>query len=304
MLRTDRVWEIPKPLSIQKVSMSDGTVISLRHHGNPSGPRMIMSHGNGLAIDLYYPFWSQFAEDCELIIYDLRNHGWNSVTSQRHHHVPSLVDDHDRIMTVIDDCFGKKPKIGVFHSISALAALLSPNHGSEYAARVLFDPPVCRPNDYPEEFDKATRRYRESILQRVDQVKSIEEYVDFLQYIPTLGRTRPGVLDLFARTTLRKSSRTDGYELRCPREYEAQIINFARAYAVYVDLDQLNCPTKVIGADPTLPYSFLPTFDLEHIVSLDYDFLPDSTHLLQLEKPQECAALARKFLETHDCMNI
>lgn len=281
--------------------MDDGTVVILRHHGNPSGLRIILSHGNGLAVDLYYPFWSQFVEDCELIIYDLRNHGWNSVSSLSDHHIVSFMHDHDRILESIDDNFGKKPKFGVYHSVSALVALLSPSSVSGYEALILFDPPVCKPNDYPERFDEVTRRYVANTLQRKNRFDSIDEYVDFLLYLPTLGRTRPGVLELFASSTLRKSSTGDFYELRCPREYEAQIANFARAFAVWVNLDEIHCPTKVIGADPTLPNTFWPTFDLGHILTLDYDFLPGTTHLLQLEKPDECAAIVREFIAQSNC---
>ena len=50
------VWEIPEPLSTDGVRVDDDTVIVLRRHGNPEGPRLVLSHGNGLAIDLYYPF--------------------------------------------------------------------------------------------------------------------------------------------------------------------------------------------------------------------------------------------------------
>ena len=91
--------------------------------------------------------------------------------------------------------------------------------------------------------------------------------------------------------------------LRCPRDYEAQIINHARAFAVWVDLENLRCPTKVIGADPMLPYSFLPTFDLSHISTMDYDFLPETTHFLQIEQPEECVKVVREFLEFHDLMD-
>ena len=58
----------------------------------------------------------------------------------------------------------------------------------------------------------------------------------------------------------------------------------------------LTCPTKVIGADPTLPFTYLPTFDLGHVSAVDYDFVPEATHLLQLEQPEECVALLRNFL--------
>ena len=46
-----------------------------------------------------------------------------------------------------------------------------------------------------------------------------------------------------------------------------------------------------------LPYSYLPTLDLSDVFTVNYDFLPDATHLLQLEQPEECAALVREFLQ-------
>ncbi|MDE0332758.1 MAG: alpha/beta hydrolase [Nitrospinae bacterium] len=303
MTTSEKVWKIPKPLSVHELCMEDGTVIFLRRHGNPAGPRLVLCHGNGLAIDLYYPFWSLLAEDFDLFLYDLRNHGWNPVGSQREHNIPSFVDDHDRILEEIDNHYGKKPKTGVFHSVSALTSLLSPTQGSGFAARILFDPPVCKPNDYPEEYDMATRRCTEMILRRADRFHSMEECVDFLRYVPYFFRVVPGVRELYARTTLRESGNGEGYELRCPRDYEAQIVNHARTYAVWVDLEALHCPTKVIGADPVLPYSFLPTFNLSRISSVDYDFLPEATHFLQIEQPEKCVAMIREFMEHHDLLN-
>ena len=300
---TSTLWEIPEPLSTSNVRVDDDTVIALRRHGNPAGPRLVLSHGNGLAIDLYYPFWSLLLEDFDLFVFDLRNHGWNPVGPQRGHNLPSFIDDHDRILEAIDTEYGEKPKTGVFHSVSALTTLLSPTLGSGFAGRILFDPPVCKPNDYPEEYDVATRRCTEMTQRRADHFKSIEECVEFLRYIPIFNRTVPGVLELVARTTLRECSNGQGYELRCPRDYEAQIINHARAFTVLVDLEDLGCPTKVIGADPILPYSFLPTFDLSHISTVDYDFLPDATHFLQVEQPEECAAVVWEFMETHNLLN-
>ena len=73
-----QVWQVPEPLAVHDVRLGDGTVTTLRRHGNPSGPRIVVSHGNSLAIDLYYPFWSLFADEFDLVLYDLRNHGWNT----------------------------------------------------------------------------------------------------------------------------------------------------------------------------------------------------------------------------------
>ena len=96
---------------------------------------------------------------------------------------------------------------------------------------------------------------------------------------------------------LRESENGEGYEFRCPREYEAQALEYAAPCAVLVDFAKLRCPVKVIGADPTLPYWYLPTLDLSHILTVDYDFLPDATHLMQLEQPEACAALMREFID-------
>ena len=110
----------------------------------------------------------------------------------------------------------------------------------------------------------------------------------------------PGVLPLIAQATLRASSSGGGYELICPREYEAQIVEFGRLFSVFVDFTSIKCPIKVLGADPTLPYSYLPTLDLGDIREVDYDFLPDATHFLQLEQPELCVQSVREFLaETH-----
>lgn len=292
------VWNIPEPLATLGVDVDDETTITLRRHGNPEGPRLVLSHGNGLAIDLYYPFWKLLAEDYDLIVYDLRNHGWNSVSSQQNHTLPTMVQDHDRIIEAIDRHFGDKPKVGVFHSVSSLATLLSQGRGGEYAARVLFDPPLCKPGRGLQEFEEAASRLAFGIRRRTNRFSSPDDLANVLQFVPNFQNVAPGVFDLFARTTLRESRAGEGYELRCPPEYEAQIVEYAGAYAVLVDFDSLLSPIKVIGADPTLPYSYLPTLDPRDVYTVDYDFLPDTSHFLQFEQPENCVNTMFEFLET------
>ena len=66
------VWDIPEPHATFDVPLDDGSVTVVRRHGNPTGPRLVMSHGTGLAIDLYVPFWSAFLDDFDLFVHDLR----------------------------------------------------------------------------------------------------------------------------------------------------------------------------------------------------------------------------------------
>ncbi len=290
------LWVVPQPLSTHEITMEDGAVVILRRHGNPDGVRLVLCHGNGLSIDLYYPFWSLLTDDYDLIVYDLRNHGWNPTGSIRDHLVPSLVEDHDRIMEAIDERYGAKPKIGVFHSVSALASLLSPTGGSAFAARVLYDPPFWKPGRTHEEYEGEATRIAQMTLRRTVKFKRREDFAFLLSIIPLFKHVQPGVYDLFARTTLCESVDGEGFELCCPREFEAQMIQYARTFAALVDFDDLVCPTKVIGADPTLPYSYLPTLDPGDVFTVDYDFLPDATHFLQLEQPKECAQLMTDFI--------
>ena len=289
------LWEIPEPLSTCDVRLDEHTVTTLRRYGNPSGPRLVVSHGNGFAIDLYYPFWSLFADDCELIVYDLRNHGRNSVGPQADHNIPTLICDHDLIIESIESVFGNKPTVGMFHSLSSIVPLLS--FKTFYAGLVLFDPPLSRPGASQTELHTAAERAAARLRKRGHRFATREEFSDFLRYLPTFARVLPGVRELVAETTLRPARDGAGFELRCPREYEAQLMHYARSFFPLIDLELLSCPTRIIGADPTLPYAYLPTIDLGDVMKVDYDFIPEATHLLQLEKPQECAAATRDFLK-------
>ncbi len=289
-------WEVPEPLSTHDVQVDDDTAITLRRHGNPDGPRLVLSHGNGLAIDLYYPFWSLLADDFDLILYDLRNHGWNDISSLQSHNIPTLVQDHDKIMDAIDLHYGDKPKVGIYHSVSALISLLSPRKGRDFAARVLFDPPLCKPGRDHREFEEAASTLSSISRSRMARFKNREDFAFLLSFFPVFELIVPGGHDLFAMTTLRENDREELYELCCPPEYEAQIIEYAGAFAVLVDFESQVCPTKVIGADPTLPFSYLPTLDLSDVFTVGYDFLPDATHFLQLEKPDQCVEVMLEFI--------
>ena len=278
--------------------MGDGTVIALQRHGNPDGHRLVLSHGNSMAIDAYYPFWSLLERDFDLVVYDARNHGRNALSSLRKHNLPTLIDDHARITEAVDGAFGKKPKVGVFHSMSALTAVLTHDKSGGLAGLILFDPPFCKPGRSYEEFEAATLRLEAAARRRSARFRTREEYAELLQFAPTFTHAVPGVHALIAKTTLRENAEGGGYELACPPEYEAQMLKYAGVFGVSIDLGRLRCPTKVIGADPTVPYSYLPTLDLSDITSVDYDFLPDATHFLQLEQPRECVELMLPFVES------
>src|ERR1700681_4328727 len=66
---------IPKPHAVFEAVMEDGAIIRVRRHGVPGAPRLVLSHGNGLAIDGYFSFWGRLLDRYDVIVYDFRNHG-------------------------------------------------------------------------------------------------------------------------------------------------------------------------------------------------------------------------------------
>ena len=293
-------WEVPKPLATAEARLGDGNRVVLRRHGNSSGPRLVISHCNGFAADAYYPFWSLLTDSFDVVLFDLRNHGWNVVGSHEAHSIGALVDDHEAIAQAIDRHFGAKPKIGVFHSVSAQSAIVHATGSATYSALVLFDPVICPAGCRQEDVQKVEtmlRQLGEAALRRRQQFASREEFMERVLRAPAFQLLCPGAPELIAKATLRPASSGGGYELCCPREYESKISLEGPRWAKSVDLGRLSCSTKVIGSDPTVPFSFMPTVDLSEILLVDYDFVPETTHLLQLEKPAECVATMLPFVE-------
>ncbi len=190
--------------------------------------------------------------------------------------MPTLFRDQGLILDAIDRRYGAKPKVGIFHSVSAMIALLSLSSSleslisfgadSSFSALVLFDPPLCRPGVNEAEFDAATGRLTARCRRRAYRFSRQEDFVDLVTYLPGFAYLLPGVPHLFAKTTVRRSKGNSGWELRCPRGFEAQIYDFARIYAAMIDLAGLPCPTKVIGSDPTMPGTYLPSLDFANVL--------------------------------------
>ena len=140
---------------------------------------------------------------------------------RRAHHVPQFTEDAECIARSIDGRIGTgKPRIGVFHSLTAMVALRhAAAAGGEYAALVLFDPPVCPPGDLPDDMEAVGGRLAEMTRKRKDAFGSPDELAAAFSRSPLFERMRPETTELLARSTVRRRGNDDGYELCCPREY-------------------------------------------------------------------------------------
>ena len=285
---------MPEPSEVLEVHLANGAAVQVRRHGNPTGPRVILSHGCGLAADTYLPYWLLFKDRVDLLVFDFRSHGWNLEDDIASLNFPTFVDDFDAILRSIGQRFGERPAVGVFHSMSALTALLFEQERDGFAGLVLFDPPIQEPGRNPEDLVYISEHMGRGVPRRQDRFDSHVDYIAHMEANPAHQRLRPGVSTLMAETLLRPDG--EGYALRCPKEHEAQIYRFFYGWSMQIDTRQVKCPVKVVGSDPTASFTFMPSMDFDELARMNYDFLPEATHLLQLEEPERCAEITLQFL--------
>lgn len=292
-------WTTPLPIETATVSLADGGEIILRRYGNPDGQRLVLSHGSGLSVDAYYPFWSLFLDRFDVIVYDLRNHGCNPLGDLAGHTMPMMVWDNLRVTRAIDRHFGARPKIGIYHSVSAATGVFQAIEEDSFAALVLFDPPVV-PSGLigrrEAQVHAIQDRLAEYARNRTEHFDEWEDLAAVHRQNRAFAMMKPDAIDLLARTTVRERAAGGGFELCCPPQYEAQLAGQLYKWAVAIDLAAFDFPMKVIGGDPMTPFSFVPAVDPALVSRFDYDFVPDTTHLLQLEEPEACAELVLGFL--------
>ena len=101
-----------------------------------------------------------------------------------------------------------------------------------------------------------------------------------------------------ARSVLRKDG--DGYELVCAPENEAAHLRARRSRSISGrSAGEFGGPVKLIGADPNLkggPATGPTNHALGTENGYDYGFVAGTGHLLQIEKPAECARLVEEFV--------
>ena len=293
-------WKLPEATGVLDVTMADGARVYVRRHGNPEGPRILLSHGCGLAIDTYYPFWSQLEDRFDLFVFDLRSHGWNPPGDLRTQNIPAFVRDCEAVLRAIGQSYGEEPVVGAFHSLSGLVALLHEEQWKGFAGLMLFDVPIMPPGGRPEDLLEMGEEMSATARRRRDRFSGPEEFARRIGGSPVYRHLPEEVIDLMATTTLRRSLDGTAYELCCPREHEAQVYEYLFGWAARVDLRKVSCPVRVLGADPAVPFSFMPSMDLSELLHLDYDYLPETTHFLQLEKPEKCVDYTLEFLQALD----
>ena len=276
-------------------------MLKARRHGNPRGPRLFVSHGNGFGIDGYLHFWPRFLADFDVVAFDMRSHGQNPRAEPAHHDYAHMVEDLDALCRAVADEWGAKPKAGLFHSMSAQCALLQALDGvPQFEALVLFDPPNVPAPGHP--VHAAMVAYEHKLAEWSRQRR--ERFDDPGQLAAEYAATRSGQVwaegtaALMAGAVLQPGPR-GGWALSCPRELEASMYLQGIPLGLWPKREQIGVPVLLVGADPGRLYPAATGLSNRALAAeggFDYRAIPGTSHLLQLEEPDLCADAALEFL--------
>jgi pimeloyl-ACP methyl ester carboxylesterase len=167
---------------------------------------------------------------------------------------------------------------------------------------VLFDPPNVPPPGHPvyTAMEAFEARLTEFARNRRSHFASVDELAaDFAKSRAAQGWA-PGVHELMARSVLRKNPDGDGFVLVCDPANEAGIYAEAMHMNLWPRAADFGGPVKLIGADPDLkggPPTGRANQALGTENGYNYSFVPGTGHLLQVEKPDECARQTLAFLQ-------
>lgn len=293
---------VPQPASSFDLSMHDGAIIRVRRHGNPAGLRLALCHGNGFAIDAYVPFWGQLLDRFDLVLYDQRNHGQNPRHTVEAHDLPNFVIDMETVFHGIQDKYGAKPAVGVFHSISAVTSVWHAlKYGKRWDALALFDPafipaPGLPAHEVAHKFETMLAHWSKG---RKDDFGDPAELAAHFGKSKSLRRWVPGAHELMARSILRQDPQSQRWHLCCPPAGESRV--YTTNYQTHVShrFNDLPMPVKVIGADPDQPDAQAPSQVARAMHAQfghPYEAIADTSHMLMIEKPAECVSALLDFI--------
>ena len=293
--------ELPEPRDEFAMAMDDGVPIGARIHGNPKGTRLFFSHGNGFAADGYLPFWGPLLARFEVVVFDFRNHGRNGPSPAEGHDYAHFVADLASIRRHVAARLGARTSVGVFHSMSARAAMKEAvDTGFHWDALVLFDPanvPLPGHALYAkmEAFENKLVELAGRRRQRYDRPGDLaREYAESRFH----SRWVEGAHELMARAALRRDEATGDWVLACGRDLEAAIYAEAMELDLWPDYAAYGGPVKLISADPGMDMPS-PSAVANRALAAESDYVyeanPGTGHMLLIEMPEACIHAMTSF---------
>jgi pimeloyl-ACP methyl ester carboxylesterase len=294
-------FHLPDPIAVLDLVMADGAIVRVRRHGNPDGPRLILSHGNGFAIDAYFPFWRLFTGDFEVFVYDQRNHGWNPRSEKSGHTLQQMADDLEVIRRAIESRFGRRKTVGAVHSLSTTVSLLhSMKYGFQWDELILFDPPLAPPPGHP--LHEKARSFEIALSEwarnRREKFASADELAGYFKGTRRMSLWVPGAADLMARSITRPAQ-GGRVELCCPGDFEADIYLQNSDSPAWLGISAIASNLFIVSSDYEAPNPDPPglvSTALQQEFGVAVVAVRHSGHLLQIEQPEAVGKIVRDRL--------
>jgi pimeloyl-ACP methyl ester carboxylesterase len=304
-MTSHQLFTVPPPAAAATLVMKDGALIRLRRYGRTGRTRLVLSHGNGLAINAYAPFWLLLAQDYDVVVFDMRNHGENPLHKLDGHTWDNFFSDLEEIFQGIRKHFGIARTVAAVHSLASVATLGHVlRHPNRWDALCLFDPPIMPP--FGHSLHKIQHRHMETLAVRARRRQMIFDSpgqlaAQFRRH-PSFDHWGPEAADLLARSTLRRLP--DGHcTLCCPPMFEAEVFRNNVNPTLFDRLRDVPVPLRIIASDPDAAYT-TPAAAIaksaHDLFGIDYAMVPGTTHFLQFEEPQACRDRLIDFLQQHD----
>jgi len=294
--------------------MADGVLIPMRIFGpEQAALRVVCSHGNGLAVDGYVDFWAQLADTFEVVVLDFRGHGRSEAGPGIHHNWEWFRCDLGSLLHTLNRTLGRRYTVGAFHSLSSIVALhYVREQGTDLDALALFDPPFMPPPGHPHRHAHMAEMYglaQRAALRRMRFNHPSELAAQFAKQ-PHCARWQPHVYDTMAQAVMRPAPPStanetepgnpdSGWLLSCAPDREARIFASNDDAGLFEYLAQVRIPLQLIASDPDVPGVSVSARACQWIAQhygVRYRCLPDTTHFLQLERPDLSARALREFV--------
>lgn len=290
-------------LQIRHIALSDGASVALRRWGGARPQRMVISHGNGLAIEGYRAFGRALEADFEVIAFDMRNHGDSGPGQVLSDPWPRYQRDIPEIVDAIRRLYGDKPMHGAFHSLSAAATLMAQGQDPRpWRSLTLYEPPVppVPDADLLAQLHALHTGLAARTRLRRRRFSDPGQLVASLEKSPTFGGIEAGTLHRLACAMLFRSGadRLAPWELVCAPEMEANAFETRGDPAHWHSLGAVRCPVQVVtgsvfGHD--MPILIQAATLLARTFGFAGATVEGGGHLMQLQRPERSADLAAAF---------
>ncbi len=287
--------------------MADGVKIPVRVFGPEDAKiRVVCSHGNGMAVDGYADFWSRLTDVFQVAVFDFRGHGRSDAGRYEHHNWEWFRRDMGDVLRAINRVLGRRTTVGAFHSLSSIVSVAYlRERGADLDALVLYDPPFMPPEGNPYRHAHMAEMYglAARVVTRRSRFNEPSELAAQFAKQSHLSRWLPQAYQDMAQAVMRPDTDGQGWRLSCAPDREGHVFATNDDAALFEHVGRVSIPLQLVACDPAVEgvqVSGEACRWMAENYGLRYVSVPDTTHFLQVEKPDVCAQVLRDFVS--DCV--